>query len=191
MRCSIIFHSVCGNTFLMAHSLHQRLSQQGHSSRILRVHDDDLAKWGDIFPSSRETIKQIEAVPVARPEDMVESEAIFLGSPTYFGNVSSEMKAYMDGASIYWVQASLAGKRLGVFSSCSNPQGGGELCLKAMITFGQHMGMIHIPVPSNLMPDTDISAYGIMSFSGPMGDKRPDKSVLDAVKAYGDLIANG
>lgn len=184
MQVAIVFHSVCGNTWLMAQAAAEALQQQGHTVLLRRVADDDVAQWQSIFEAAREYAADINAIPPAQPDELLSCDALLLGSPTYFGNVSAEMKQFMDATSIFWVSAGLAGKRLGVFSSCSSAVGGAESCLKAMIAYGQHMGMIPVSVPANLHPDYSYSAYGITQCSGPQSLLRPDISVLDGMRAY-------
>ncbi|WP_053955158.1 flavodoxin family protein [Inediibacterium massiliense] len=184
MKISIIFHSVCGNTYLMAKAFYNSLKQIGKDVYLYRVYDEDLEKLSHQFPVASEYYKEIVNTPIATPETLLESDHVILGSPTYFGNVSAEMKAYMDSMSIYWVEAKLSGKRLTAFASASTPFGGGEACLQAINTFGQHMGMISISVPSNLIPTISMSAYGIIHYSGPMGDQRPNKDTLKVIDEY-------
>ncbi|QZY54114.1 flavodoxin family protein [Crassaminicella profunda] len=187
MKISIIFHSVCGNTYLMAKDFYDCLKKQGKEVSLYRVKDDDLEKWMNIFPVAKEYFDEINNIPVAGPEVMLESEHIIIGSPTYFGNVSSEMKAYMDGASIFWIEGKLVGKKLTAFTSSSNSEGGGDLCLQAINTFAQHMGMISIPIPSNLLTNKSFPAYGFIHYSGGLGDQRPDENIYTAIKKYTEI----
>lgn len=187
IKISIIFHSVCGNTYLIAKSFHDCLKAQGKNVELYRIEDDDLEKWVTAFPVAREYFDEISKIPIAQPEVMLQSDHIILGSPTYFGNVSSEMKAYMDSASVFWIDGKLVGKKLTAFTSASNAEGGGDLCLQAINTFGQHMGMISIPIPANLLSNKSFPAYGFIHYSGGLGDKRPNDSVYSAIKKYTEI----
>lgn len=188
MQVAIVFHSVCGNTWMMAQAAAEALQQQGHTVLLRRVADPDAVQWQNIFAAAKDYAAEINAIPLAQPDELLSCDVLFLGSPTYFGNVSAEMKRFMDSTSIFWVSAALAGTRLGVFSSCSSAVGGAESCLKAMIAYGQHMGMIPISVPANLHPDYSYSAYGITQCSGPESLVRPDISVLDGMRTYARYV---
>jgi len=155
---------------------------------IFRAADSDLQKWSKMFPAAQETYNELVSIPVAEPKVFKESDLVVLGSPTYFGNVSAEMKAVMDSTSIYWIEAALAGKKLAVFSSCASREGGAALCLKSMITFGQHMGMIHIPLPANLIANYEINAYGITHYSGNLADARPGREINELIKSYSEYL---
>lgn len=184
----IVFHSVCGNTWLMARAAAEALQQQGHTVQLRRVADPDASQWQSIFSAATEYATEINSIPVAQPDELLMCDVVLLGCPTYFGNVSAEMKQFMDGTSIYWASAALAGTRLGVFTSCSSNAGGAESCLKAMIAYGQHMGMIPVSVPAHLHPDYSYSAYGITQCSGPESMQRPAISVLDGMRAYATYV---
>ena len=188
MKIAVIFHSVCGNTFLMAKRFQEAFGKLKCEVEIFRAADDDLEKWSKMFPSAEQFYEELSQLPVVKPEVFKNSDLIILGSPTYFGNVSAEMKTVMDSTSIYWMDAALAGKKLAVFTSCGSSQGGAALCLKSMITFGQHMGLIHIPMPSNLIPNQDINAYGIAHFSGGLADSRPGAELNELIDAYAEYL---
>lgn len=188
MKISIIFHSVCGNTYKMAKMFDDAFKNLDCEVGIFRAKDDDLQKWSEMFPSATEVYEKLSIIPLVKPEVFKNSDLIILGSPTYFGNVSAEMKVVMDSTSIYWIDAALAGKKLAVFSSCASREGGAALCLKSMITFGQHMGMIHIPLPTNLVVNCEINAYGITHYSGNFADSRPDAEVNSLIKSYTEYL---
>jgi NAD(P)H dehydrogenase (quinone) len=188
MKVAIIFHSVCGNTFLLANRFKEAFRNLNCEVNLYRAADDDLEKWSQIFPTAQQIYKELIQIPIIQPEIFEQNDLIVLGSPTYFGNVSAEMKAVMDSTSIYWMNAGLAGRKLAVFTSCSSSLGGADLCLKSMITFGQHMGMIHIPLPSNLILNKEVNAYGIVHFSGALADSRPDAELNKVIESYSKYL---
>lgn len=190
LKCSVIFHSVCGNSYFMADRFYSAFEKLGVDCRLFRVADDDLVRWGDLFPVASEVLDRIESIPMASPENMFESDIVVLGCPTYFGNVSAEMKCYMDSACMYWMDAMLSGKVFGAFTSASNPVGGGDVCLRSLVTFAQHMGMVNVSLPCNICPGVDVSAYGAISFSGAKGDKRPSDLDYRVIDAYSGVLVN-
>ena len=83
---------------------------------------------------------------IEEAEQVLGSDVLLLGSPTYYGCVSAQMKVFMDSFEKLWVEASTAGMYFGCFTSAGDGCGGPELCLQVMNTFAQHMGLslIHI-----------------------------------------------
>lgn len=188
MKVSIIFHSVCGNTYTMAKKFSEVFSKLGAEVTLARVEDSDLDELAGAFPIIAEKAEEIKSIRTAKPEDLLEADLVVIGSPTYFGSMSGEMKLFLDSTAPYWPEAKLAGKRLAAFTTASTSEGGGHLCLNSIITYGMHMGMLPQIVPANLVSGCDIPAYGLISYTGPMADKRPDENEFKAVRAFSKLL---
>ncbi len=107
-----------------------------------------------------------EAVDVVRkkvsralPKDLVGADGVILGSPTYYGNMSSEMKAFLDRT--VSLHGKLDGKVGGAFA-CGGVLGGGveatamaltqALLIHGMIVqgdpWGSHYGTVSIGKPT-------------------------------------------
>lgn len=188
MKATIIFHSVCGNTLVLARELQAGFRRLDADCGLFRVKDPDAEALAGFFPIIAEAAAEIRAIPLAGPELLVESDLVIMGSPTYFGNVSSDMKTFMDSAAPFWPEAKLAGRKIAAFATAGTPEGGAALCLQAIRTWGTHMGMIPLPVPVGLVPGTDFPAYGLAAYSGPMADRRPDEAVLEGCRAWAKFL---
>ncbi len=190
-RCSIIFHSVCGNCYLIASAFKDALVQQDIDARLYHIEDDDLHVWANKFEVANDYYEEIIDLPVANSEKMLKSDMIILGSPTYFANVSAEMKQFMDSSSMYFTKGSLSGKFFACFTSCSYVEGGGTLTLQSMLHYAQHMGMVHIPLGKQVQHiDPQQPVCGIMHHSGPESIVRPSDRLEKAVAFYAKLLAD-
>ena len=186
---SIIFHSVCGNTYLLADKFYQTFKNYTKDVNIYRVKDNNLRALRDTFPVAKEFYNEIIKIPETSPDQLLKSKLIIMGSPTYFGNVSAEMKAFMDSFADFWINADFAGKYFASFSSAGSLEGGIEKCLGTLNTFAQHMGMVPIPPPANLYADDKFgSAYGITHYSGRLADLRPSEHKLEIVEKYVEYL---
>ena len=188
MRISIIFHSVCANNYLVAKAFYESLKEKGQNVSLFRVMDPDWIEQEDVPLAAKENLRNMMRLPIATPEVMLESDLIIMGSPTYFGNVSAEMKAFMDSSAKYWIKAQLAGKKLAAFTSAGNPQGGGDLCLGAIHTFGMYMGMLCMPVPTTLIPGEDIHPFGIIYYSYSKYGEKLDKKIQTAIEKFSEQL---
>ena len=188
MKISIVFHSVCGNTYLMAKAFYESLSKKEKQTSVYRVLDDDWKPQDDVPPNAHKDLKEMMSLPVATPEVMLESDLILLGSPTYFGNVSAEMKAYMDSIAVYWFEAKLAGKKLAAFTSAGTEENGGDLCLHSICIFGHHLGMLSIPVPANIVPGESICPYGIVHYSRAKYAQALESKTSTAIDRYVEIL---
>ena len=72
--------------------------------------------------------------------EMVESDAIVMGSPTYYGGAASELKRLLDES--VKVHGRLAGKVGGAFSSSANLAGGNETAILSILQAMLIHGMI-------------------------------------------------
>jgi len=80
-------------------------------------------------------------------DDLGSCNALIIGSPTRFGNMSASMKYFLDGTSSLWMSGGLAGKPAAVFTSSSSMHGGQESTLLSMITPLLHHGMLITGIP--------------------------------------------
>lgn len=73
----------------------------------------------------------------AKNEDMLDADAIVLGSPTYYGDMSGKMKEFIDKT--VKIHGKLAGKVGGAFTSSGDTACGAETTILAML----HALLIH------------------------------------------------
>jgi NAD(P)H dehydrogenase (quinone) len=85
--------------------------------------------------------------PYATLEDLRETQALLLGSPTRFGNMAAPLKHFFDGTGSLWLTGALAGKPAGVFTSTQTMHGGQETTLLSMMLPLLHHGMYVVGLP--------------------------------------------
>src|SRR5436190_14695533 len=85
--------------------------------------------------------------PYATLEDLSETHALVLGSPTRFGNMAAPLKFFLDGTSSLWLTGALAGKPGAVFTSTQTMHGGQETTLLSMMLPLFHHGMVLVGLP--------------------------------------------
>lgn len=186
-KAVIVFHSVCANDYLVALKFKEALSSSGIDVALYRVFDPLWVEKPDIPDAARNNVRAMRALPEATPAVLESADMVVLGSPTYFGNVSAPMKAFMDSTGGLWVKGKLAGKKCAVFTSAGNTEGGGALCLQALQTYAHYMGMLSIPVPVTVLPGENVSALGIIHYSqGKYGEVLDQKTqrMVDAFCAF-------
>ncbi len=115
----------------MAKMLICHYSRTGHTANM-----SDAIATGALEVSGVEVdVKSVEDIT---PESFLEYDAIVLGSPTYYGTMSAELKKLLDDSVAYHGQ--LRGKVAGAFTSSGGIGGGNETTimdiLKAMMIHG-------------------------------------------------------
>ncbi|MEO1576002.1 MAG: NAD(P)H:quinone oxidoreductase [Pseudomonadota bacterium] len=88
-----------------------------------------------------------DGAPFATLDDLAECDGLALGSPTRFGNMAAEMKAFWDSTSGLWLSGALIDKPATVFTASSSPHGGQESTLLTMMVPLLHHGMLISGVP--------------------------------------------
>ncbi len=85
--------------------------------------------------------------PYASLDDLKNCDGLLMGSPTRFGNMSAELKHFLDSTSAIWMSGDLQGKPVAVFSSSSSMHGGQESTLLSMMNPLLHHGMLIVGLP--------------------------------------------
>ncbi len=80
------------------------------------------------------------AVGSAKPEDILQADALIVGSPCHFAGPSAAMKKFMD--STWKLRGKLAGKVGASFAASEHLAGGHELTLLSCLAFFLSHGMI-------------------------------------------------
>jgi NAD(P)H dehydrogenase (quinone) len=189
-RCSIIIHSVSGNSFIIANYLKELLVERSVDARVYRVEDADLHIWANKSDAANDFYEDIQALPVANNSTLLKSKMIILGSPTSFGNVSAEMKAFMDSTYSLAEDRSLEGRYFACFTSCDHSVAEGAYCIDSMVHYAQTMGLIHVPLGMHLnLSWANQPVSGIVHLSGKESSIRPSKQLGDILAVYADTLA--
>ena len=85
-------------------------------------------------PAMKAAAEAQKDIPTATLEDLETCDGLVLGTPTRFGNMAAQMKAFIDGTGGLWVKGSLADKPVGFFCGSNTLHGGQETTLKSMET---------------------------------------------------------
>ncbi len=164
MKISVIYYSMTGSVFQLANVVAEGAREAGADVRLRRV--PDLLPL-EVIESNEHIKKGLDMqqdVAVATLEDLTWADGIALGSPTRYGNMTAQLKNFLDQTGPLWAEGKLAGKAVGFFTGAATMHGGHESTILAMSTFAYHHGMIIVPtgylVPSIHATKTGGSPYG-------------------------------
>lgn len=152
--------------------------------------DDILANMGAL-----EAKKQFAHIPVAAVDNLAEADAIIFGTPTRFGMMSAQMRAFLDSTGGLWAKGALIGKIGSVFVSSATQHGGQESTILNFHTTLLHHGMVIVGVPyseKRQMTLAEISGgspYGASTIAGPDGSRMPSDNELAIAKFQGKYVA--
>ena len=143
----IAFYSRDGSTEALANAVAEDARAEGAEVRLRRARElvgpEVMAK----APGWAESAERMNRAHEAPSEADAEwADAILFGSPTRFGAVSSELKAYIDGLGGLWFQGKLNGKVGSAFTSTSSVHGGNESTIISLYNPMAHLGLIIVPL---------------------------------------------
>lgn len=173
---SVLYHSGGGHTAKMAEAVAQGArSAAGTHVNLIAISGDDIVKgrW-----SNDAVLAQLDA-----------SDAIIFGSPTYMGDVSGQMKCFLDAGGSRWYNRAWVNKVAAGFSVSSGPSGDKLHTLQTFFIFAMQCGMIW--VGHNEMPFDPNGKNRLSSYSGVMGQagqEPPDVAPSAVDKSAGEAL---
>lgn len=140
-------------------------------------------------------VKLDQQAPIATTDELGGYDAIIFGTPTRFGNMTAQMRAFLDHTGKLWMQGALVGKVASVFTSSNTQHGGQETTITSFHSTLLHHGMIIVGVPytcSGLSVMTEISGgspYGASTLAGSDGKRMPSENELEIARFQGRHVA--
>lgn len=138
--------------------------------------------------------KTDQAAPVAEPDELADYDAILFGSPTRFGNMTGQMRTFLDQTGGLWGKGKLIDKLGSVFTS-SATGAGNETTITSFWNTLAHQGMIIVPIDYGCETLFDISElrggspYGASTYAGADGSRQPSDKELAIVRYQGRKLA--
>ena len=154
---AVIYYSATGNVHALAEAVAEGAAAEGADVRLRRVAELAPAEAIDSQPAWRKHVDESASVEVATIDDIRWADALALGSPTRFGNISAQLKQFLDSTGPLWAAGELANRVATGFTSASNPHGGNESTLLALYNTLHHWGAI-VVAPG--YTDASITAAG-------------------------------
>lgn len=191
----VVFYSMYGNVAKLAKAVAEGARQVENVDVSLRQVEELVPKEAI---EANERMKQVKEeladIPIATNEDLAEAHGILFGTPTRYGNMSAQMKQFIDKTGKLWAEGKLIDKVAGVFTSTSSLHGGQETTIIASIIPLFHHGMIIVGIPYSEQRLFSLetgggSPYGASSVSGPNADRPPTENDLKIAKTLGSRVA--
>lgn len=186
----VLYYSTYGHIETMANAVAEGArSVEGVEVTVKRVpetlSDEVIQKMGG---------KLDQSAPVATAAELADYDAIIVGTPTRFGNMTAQMRAFWDQTGGLWVKGALIGKVASVFTS-TGTGGGNESTILTTIPTLLHHGMIYVGLPYSAPELTDVSEvrggspYGAGTIAGADGSRQPSEKELSLARFQGKHVA--
>ncbi|XP_019178651.1 PREDICTED: probable NAD(P)H dehydrogenase (quinone) FQR1-like 3 [Ipomoea nil] len=188
----IVFYSLYGHVETMAREIQKGAnSVDGVKATLWQVPET----LPDRVLEKMKSHPKADDVPVISPEQLLEADGFLFGSPSRFGVMAAQMKAFFDATHPLWATQALAGKPAGIFWSTGFHGGGQELTALTAITQLAHHGMIFVPVGytfgSGMFEMNEVrggSSYGAGTYAAD-GSRQPTQLELQQAFHQGKYTA--
>ena len=195
MKVKVVFYSMYGHIYRMAEAVAEGAREvEGAQVELLQVpeliSDSVLERSG-----ARKAREAFAHIPVARPADLADADAIIFGTPTRFGNMCGQMRNFLDQLGGLWAQHVLVGKVGSVFTSSGTQHGGQETTITSFHTTLLHLGMVIVGLPYTETRQTTMdeisggSPYGASTIAASNGSRMPSQNELAMARFQGHHVA--
>lgn len=186
----VLYYSSYGHIETMAYAVAEGAREAGAEAVVKRVPElvpEEVAK--------KSGYKLDQKAPVATVAELSEYDAIIFGTPTRYGNMTSQMKNFIDQTGGLWLKGSLVGKVASVFTSTATQHGGQESTILSFHTVLLHLGMVIVGLPYSFqgqMGHSEVmgnSPYGASTIAGGDGSRNPSQVELEGARFQGKHVA--
>jgi NAD(P)H dehydrogenase (quinone) len=190
-RIAVIYYSATGNVHALANAVAAGAESAGAEVRQRQVEEiasEQLISQNQHWGRHRAAVRDM---PTATLDDLDWADAVAFGTPTRFGNVSAQLKQFMDQAGDLWQQGKLADKVATSFTSSQTEHGGQESTLLALNNTLYHWGMVIVPLGYTVheVYASGGNPYGASYTSGTRLPGQPPDDVITVAKAQGARLA--
>lgn len=142
VKLSVIYYSATGTVAEIARTLADEAEKAGAEVRLRKVAETAADAVIDANPAWQAAVEAAQGIPEARPDDVAWADAVLYGTPTRFGNVSGQLKLFIDSLGPLWAKGLLSDKVYSGFTASSTLHGGQESTLLALYNTIHHSGGI-------------------------------------------------
>jgi NAD(P)H dehydrogenase (quinone) len=186
----VLYYSMYGHTETMAQAVAEGARSVPETEVVLKRVPELMTEEA----ARRHGVKLDQAAPVASPNELGDYHAIIFGSPTRFGNMTAQMRNFLDQTGKLWVKGALVGKVGSVFTS-TGTGGGNESTIISFATTLIHHGMVFVGLPYACPELSDISElkggspWGAATIAGADGSRQPSVKELAQARFQGRHVA--
>ncbi|MEZ5334525.1 MAG: NAD(P)H:quinone oxidoreductase type IV [Methanolobus sp.] len=110
MKINVIFYSLYGHNYKMAEAVAEGAREvEGADVSLFQIHETFTPEILDKMGAT-ESKRGFEHIPVATVDNLTEADAIIFGTPTRFGMMAAQMRAFLDRTGGIWSKGALIGK---------------------------------------------------------------------------------
>ncbi|WP_222536192.1 NAD(P)H:quinone oxidoreductase [Pedobacter polysacchareus] len=187
LKVLVLFNTESGGSYKMAKAMADGIEKFPGATAVLK-------QVPRIKPLANEDKQAFANVPYAVIDELPEYDGIAFGSAVHFGNMSADMRYFLDQSVGIWTARKLEGKPATVFMSAGSGAGREAAILSFWSTLAVHGMLI---VPTGIMGNQEIdktipqgnTAFGTTSLAGANAVTRPSAGELHLAALQGYALA--
>ena len=186
----VLYHSIYGHIESMAQAVAKGAGEvAGTQVEIKRV-PETIPE--EAFRAAGGKANQVGTI--AQPAELANYDAVIFGTGTRFGNMTGQMRNFLDQTGALWMNGSLVGKVGSVFCSSATQHGGQESTILTFIPTLLHHGMVVVGLPYAEQSQMGIdeikggSPYGASTITGGKGERMPSQQELGMARYQGKHV---
>ncbi|HEV7627461.1 MAG TPA: NAD(P)H:quinone oxidoreductase [Streptomyces sp.] len=188
VNVAVIYYSSTGTIATLAKEINDTAEKAGAQVRLRRAAELAPQSAIDSNPAWAENLRATADIEEATPDDIDWADAVILGTPTRFGNVSAQLKQVLDQLSGLWAEGRLTDKVYSGFTSSATRHGGQESTLLALYNTIHHFGgLIAAPGYTDPSKFVDGNPYGTSHVDG-HGSNPVDETSLTAARVQTERV---
>ena len=188
----VLYHSMYGHIEQMASAEAEGAGEVAGTEVIVKrvpetMTDEAIRKVGG---------KLHQPAPVASPGELADYDAIIFGTPTRFGNMTGQMRTFLDQTGALWMSGAMIGKVGSVFTSSATQHGGQESTILTFHPTLLHLGMVVVGLPYSEQRQMGLdeikggSPYGASTIAGAQGERHPSAQEIGMARSQGKHVAS-
>lgn len=191
-RVAVIYYSATGHVYRLAQAFAEGAADAGAEVRLRKVAELAPDAAIDSNPDWRAHLDATAHIQEVTLDDLAWANGYAFGTPTRFGNISSQLRQFLDTTTSLWQTDALANDPATGFTSTHHAHGGQESTLLSLYNTLHHWGSIILPtgyVNYDLATASGGNPYGISLVEEQAHDEAYVKSVLDAARHQAGRLA--
>jgi len=145
VNTAIIYYSATGTVHALAQAAAEGAEKAGAQVRLRTVAELAPPEAIDARPEWARHRRDTADIAEAGLDDLAWADVVLFGTPTRFGNVAAQLKAFLDSTGPLWLRGGLADKVYSAFTASNTAHGGQESTLLALGNVFHHWGGIIVP----------------------------------------------
>lgn len=143
-KITIAFYTMTGTNHEIATIAEAAAKEAGAEVRLRRFKETAPQEAINSKEEWKDQLEKMKDIPEVSHDDLIWADGIFISSPTRFGNLPSQVQAFIDTMGPLWQDGKLVNKTFTAATSAGTAHGGHETTLQALYTSSMHWGTITV-----------------------------------------------